>query len=198
MTTIITRLYADHATAEHVADELRASGLTPDAIDVITGDDSTRAMRAARMSKAFTAAYAPGVAAGHALLVVRVPFNPIGAARRVAEIVDETPSHKVGLARESEYIRERLQDRYWSGILHDHPRFLSQDMGPGNARVRGTMSGALGMRLLSPYKERRSAGSYHILPGPKVITGRTKTSAIRGGGTPLSTLLGWRTISKRA
>jgi len=196
MTTIITRLYADTATASHVADQLRTAGMASDAMDVISGADATAAMRAARMSKVFAAAYAPGAAAGHAVLVVRVPFNPIGAVLRVTEIVDATPSHKVGLARESEYIRERLQDRYWSGIMKDHPRFFSQDIVPGLSRVRGTVSAAFGLRLLSPYTERRSAGSYHILPGTKVITGRTKTSAIRGGGT-MSSLVGWRTISTR-
>ena len=197
MTTIITRLYADRATADQVAGTLQASGLAGDAIDVITGGDAVAAMRAARMSKASAAAYGPGVAAGHALLVVRAPFNPMGAARKVAEIMDATPSHKVGLARESEYIREQLDDRHWSSILKDHPRFFSQDMIPGFGRMRGTVSGAFGLRLLSAHKERRSAGSYHILPGAKVISGRTTTSAIRGGGTPLSTLLRWRTVSSR-
>lgn len=200
MTTIITRLYADRQTAEHVAGILHAAGLSGSDMDIVTrdGDDPAAQMGAARMGRQSAAAYGEGVARGHALLVVRAPFNPMGAARRITQMMDETPSHKVGLARESEYIRETLKDKYWSSILTDHPRFFSQDIIPGFGGVRGTVSGAFGFRLLSAHRDRRSAGSYHILPGAKVSAQRTRTSAISGGGTPLSSLLGWRTISKRS
>ena len=198
MTTIITRLYADHATASLVAGKLAAAGFPASAMDIITGQGGEGAIRAARASATTAASYAAAVANGHALLVARAPFNPIGAARTVTEIMDETPSIKVGLARESEYVRETIKPQYWSSILKDHPRFFSQDLAAIDSRLRGRVSDAFGFRTLLRNVNKTSAvgRSRHMLPGVKVFTPRERTSAIRGG-MRISDLIGWRTISLR-
>ena len=86
MTTIITRLYKDLATAQGVASDLTSAGHLAGNIAVISrdgaGTDEAR-MLEARVPKASVAAYAPGIAKGAALLVVRAPFAPIGTARHV-------------------------------------------------------------------------------------------------------------------
>ena len=55
---------------------------------------------------ASAAAYAPAVAEGRALLVVRAPFAPVGTARHAIKTVNRYPALSVGLEDEDVYIRE--------------------------------------------------------------------------------------------
>jgi hypothetical protein len=194
MTTVISRLYSDRATAEGVAHALVSAGLSSSAIVLA---DSADGLGHARLSKASAAAYAAAMGGGRVLLVAHVPFNPVGAARRAAEIADTAMSLNVPGAKGNEYVREKATGTAYLHILKDHPRFFSQDMGFIDSRVRGLVSHAFGFRVLSPSRERTSAAgrSGHILPGSKLTAARPRTSAIRGGWK-FSDMIGWRTTSR--
>jgi hypothetical protein len=202
MTTIITRLYPTGTAAHAVADALMEGGHQASYIDIIDHADPA-AMRAARVSDVAANAYARAMTGGQALLVIRAPFSPIGAANSAKAIVGRYASVDAGLAKEDVYIREQAGTDLFQSILPDHPRFFSQDMDPGRGRTRTTVSSAFGMKLLVPYKNRRSvmAGSPHIStkfwPMKLVSANKTKHSVISGGGHPLSRLLGMAVISRR-
>lgn len=185
MTTIITRLYADTATARAVAGALMASGHDADTVDVIARDgasDLAGRMHMARISPAAATLYAAAVQDGKALLVVRAPFAPIGAARHAMKIVDRTASLKVGVADENEYIRETPSAKFSSSVMTDHPLVMSN---PHRNLSHGHVLGA--NPILAP-RERRSAiaGGKHMsrLFWPmRLVSANAKEgrSAIRGG-----------------
>jgi hypothetical protein len=185
MTTIITRLYADMATARGVANALVAQGHGPDTIDVIARDgagDVTDRMRDARVSAAATAAYAPGVSGGNALLVMRAPFAPMGAARNAMKTVDRTPSIKVGLATENDYVREQPVVMREGLVMTSHPLLMTN---PHRSMSHGHI---LGSNPLRPHRTGRSAiaGGKHMsrMFWPmRLVSAQAKegTSAIRGG-----------------
>jgi hypothetical protein len=193
MTTIITRLYPDAATAQSVAAHLSAAGHPARTMDVITaGGDLHARLAAAGVSDVAAAAYAGGIGGGGALVVVRAPFNPIGAARSAIDIVDSTPSVGVGLANENMYRRERAKSELYVSVLTDHPRIFSSTVQEG--RDRGLISDALGMRLLSKPKTRTSAmgKARRIMTG--ALTSKTKTSA--RSNFSLSRMLGLPTVAR--
>ncbi len=188
MTTIISRLYDDARTAKAAAADLAAAGFPDDIVHVITRADGPAAMRAARLGAASADAYADGVAAGKALLVVEAPFSPIGAARQAMQIADKYPSAYVAGAVPNDYIAERPRSELITlSILSDHPRFLSQDIVPGLTRTRGRISDAFGLRTLSRYKTRRPllTGTHistKFLPFKLIYRSKRKTSAFPNGG----------------
>jgi hypothetical protein len=202
MTTIITRLYPNGTAAHAVADALMAGGHQASYIDIIDTPNAA-AMKAARVSDTAAAAYANAMTSGQALLVIRAPFSPIGAANSAKSIVGNYASIDAGLATEDNYVREVARADRFLSILSDHPRFFSQDMDPGRGRTRTTVSSAFGAKLLAPYKTRRSAisgGAYistKFWPMRLVSANKTKRSVISGGGHPLSKLLGMAVISRR-
>lgn len=155
MTTIITRLYPDAATAQSVVAALTAKGHLPENIDIIGSGEAAR-LRAARVSAHAAAAYGPALTDGRALVVVRAPFAPMGTALSAMRIVNATPSIKVGLADEDEYIREE-------------PDVIVKDrlMPPGT------------FFMSNPH---RSLPRGHILGSDPIIRGRRATSAMAGGG----------------
>jgi hypothetical protein len=158
MTTIITRLYADSATARAAAHDLMGRGHSDDYISIITGDGGgsvTDRMRALRVGAAAASAYAPHVAKGAALLVVQAPFNPIGAARDAMRALKKHPSLDVGVANENEYLREEMKIETSGKVLQGTVFYMS-----------------------NPH---RSTSHGHILGSNPIISGKTKTSAIPGG-----------------
>lgn len=195
MTTVISRLYDSADTAQAVAGKLHDAGFPADTVDVLT-DGSVEALRAARLSGATSEAIAPHMTKGRALVVVRAPFTPIGAARRAMDIVDEHASVDMGIGPVNEYIREEPDHRrYFSSILSDHRLFLSSDMKPGTGRYHKTMSEIFGLRLLSKNRTRRSAISGGAFMSTKFLPFRLlskrkdrKLSVIRG--RPLSDAMG--------
>jgi hypothetical protein len=196
MATIISRLYKDAATAAAVVAALRGQGYPADTIDLIAGGDGSVKDRIA-------AAYADRIATGKALVVARVGFAPIGAARNAMQIVDGfDPLHVTGAVGD-EYVEDPLRNDLLLSILPGHPRFLTPDLPPAQGSGYGLMSDAFGLRLLSPDRPHRSAmrgGGYmstRILPFPLLTRQRPHRSAIHGGGTPLSTLLGLPLVSRR-
>jgi hypothetical protein len=185
MTTIITRLYPDTATARAVAGALTASGHAVDTVEVIARDgaaDVASRMRAARVHPDAAALYAPAVTGGATLLVVRAPFAPMGAARHAMKVVDRTPSIKVGVGDENAYIREQPTVAMRDNLLHGHPLVMSN---PHRSLPHGHILGS--NPILSP-RTRRSAiaGGRHMsrMFWPmRLVSARAKegTSAIQGG-----------------
>lgn len=183
MTTIITRLYPDLATAQGVVTALTANGHAPSSIDIITkGDGGAEArMEAARVPKASAAAYAPGIAKGRALVVVQAPFAPLGAARDAIKVVNRTASIDVGVANEDYYIREQPKVEISGKVMRGTVFFMSN---PHRALGHGHV---LGSNPILPSKPRTSAiagGAYMskmFWPMKLVSTGRQANSAISGG-----------------
>ena len=183
MTTIITRLYHDAATAQAAAEALQGNGHDPATIDIISGAEGAEArIVAARVAPEAAAAYAPAVAGGNALIVVRAPFAPIGAARNAMRVVDKFPSIKVGVADENRYIRETPSVASRGSVLTDHPFFMSNKHRPmGHGHI-------LGSNPIKPSRPRTSAiaGGAHMSTKfwpMRLISASAKqgTSAIRGG-----------------
>jgi hypothetical protein len=204
MTTIITRLYADKKAAGAVTKALHDAGFPKGTVDVIeAGSGAAAALMAARAGAETAAAVAGKLDGGKAAVVARAPVTPFGAARAAMQIMDDADPIGVTGAAASEYIRETPRGDILLSILSDHPRWFTPDMGPGKGRARGTVSSAFGLRTLSRERERRPAirgGAFistKVLPFPLLKAKSGSSSAMSGGGTPFSTLLGWPTVSRR-
>jgi hypothetical protein len=205
MATIISRLYSDTAAAQAAVAALRGEGYPADTIDLIAGGDGAVAdrIREAGVGPASAAAYAERLTGGKALVVARVGFTPIGAARNAMRIVDSfDPLHVAGAVAD-DYVEDPLRNDLMLSILSNHPHMLSPDLTDTNARRYGLVSDAFGIRVLSPHRQHRSAmrgGGYmstKILPFPLLTKQRPHRSAIQGGGTPFSTMLGLPLVSRR-
>lgn len=197
MTTIITRLYKDLATAQAVAGELISAGHDSATVDVIGRDGADTAearMAEARVPKASAAAYAGGIAKGGALLVVRAPFAPMGTARHAMRVVNRTPAIDVGLADEDVYIREQPKLEKSGKVLHGTVFYMSN---PNRALTHGHI---FGKNPILPAKERTSAirgGAYmstKFWPGKLISAPKERNSAIRGGML-ISSIFGIPTLS---
>jgi hypothetical protein len=153
MTTIITRLYPDAATARGVVSALLARGLDQDLIDVIGADGTGPAehrLRAASVNPRAAAAFAAAITGGKTAVVVRAPFSPIGTARNALKVMDRTASIHVGVDG-TEYIRNSPSVISRDSVMMDHPFFMSNPLRPmSHGHV-------FGLKLLSAHKERRSA-----------------------------------------
>jgi hypothetical protein len=219
MTTVVSRLYSDAATADAVAEALRAEGHPDGHIDVIAGGKDKAALakriREARVSEAAAAAYAAKLGEGKALVVARVPFMPLGAALNAIRTVDRFPSVDAGVADQNEYIREEpredLLPSQSMSIFKGGRRFLTDKVPPGHLvltrknalRDKGTISSRFGLKLLSDDKPRRSAMSgggfmsTKFLPFPLLKPRKGELSVIPGGGTVFSDKLGLSLLSER-
>lgn len=206
MTTIITRLYEELGTAQAVAGELAAAGFPADTYDIITqtGQGSVEdQIMAARVNERAANAYAQHMSAGRALLVVRAPFNPMGAALQAMNIVDTHASVNAGVSNENRYVRERAEPQRFLKIWRGSPRFLTPDWNPG-AKRRGLISRAFGMPLLKRGRVTHSAFkggkfmSRGFWPMPLVVRREPNVDGVRGGTTVFSNLLGWSTIATRS
>jgi hypothetical protein len=184
MTTIITRLYKDMATAQGVAAELASAGHATSTIEVIArdGEGTTDArMAQARVPKASAEAYGPGIAKGGALLVVRAPFAPMGTARHAIRVVNRTAAIDVGLADEDVYIREQPRLEIEGKILQGTVFYMS------NPHRRAGHGHILGANPILPPRQRTSViagGAYmstKFWPMKLLSAPKERTSAIRGG-----------------
>ena len=157
MTTIITRLYPDAASAQAVVAALIGQGHDQDTIDVIVRDgatDLTDRMRAARVGPSATAAYANHMSGnGKALLVVRAGFNPVGAARNAMKVAARFPSLDAGIANENQYLREDASAASTSSIMKSHPLLMS------NPHRTGMHGHIMGNNPISAPREKRSASA---------------------------------------
>lgn len=181
MTTIITRLYSDPATAQAVANALAGQNLNLTSVDIITGNGAADRMRRAMVGADAAAAYAGPVAQGKALLVVNAPFAPMGTALKAIRTVNGFASLDVGLADEDAYIRNepevQLEGRVFTGTVF----FMSN---PHRPLPQGHI---LGSNPLLPSRPRTSAirgGAYmstKFWPGKLISKHSDKLSVMRGG-----------------
>ena len=128
-------------------------------VDVIGKDgegDVMARLRRARVNAVSSKAYAAGIAKGNALVVVRAPFAPMGAARNAIKVLNRTKSIKVDLASEEDYIREQPHIETRSRVLPPGSYYMS-----------------------NPH---RSFSHGHILGRNPIIHSKPRTSAISGGG----------------
>lgn len=189
MTTVISRLYADEATANRVTSELKAAGFPESTMDVFKAGADAATLEGARLDEDSAKAYASVLTGDAALVVVRAPITPFGAARAAMTAADKVTSTRVPGTQENRYITETPNRDLFLGlsILTDHPRFLSSDMNPRANANRGLVSQALHWKLLSDRKPRNSAWSgthfmsKRILPFPLLRSRKPGNSVISGG-----------------
>lgn len=187
MTTIITRLFKDTAGATAAANDLLDRGHGDSTVEVISGGGDaslTDRMRAARVNARSTAVYAPLVAKGHALLVVRAPFNPMGTARDAMRTLDRHPTVAVAGVDANDYIREEpatdVRNNLYTGTVFfmsnphrqmGHAHVMGQNpILPSRPRTSAIAGGAYmstrfwPMKLISTARERRSVtqGTWHF------------------------------------
>jgi hypothetical protein len=216
MTTVVSRLFADAATADAAVAALRAQGHPPGNIDIIAkGPQAAERIAAARVSQDAAAKYAAKLDGGRALVVVRAPFTPLGAALNAIETIDRFESVNAGVADQNAYIRESPSSRFFGlSILKGSPLLLTTKLPPGRLLLSskdaarrdagiGTISSKLGLRLLSRERLRRSAihgGAYmsrKFLPFPLLKRHSDRLSVIRGG-TVFSNALALPLLTRRS
>jgi hypothetical protein len=196
MTTIITRLYADTATARAAAQALIGRGHGEDTISIVTKDGDGSAadrMRALRVSGASAAAYAPHVAKGAALLVVAAPFNPIGAARDAIKALRKHPSLNAGVANEEEYIRESMSVDTSGKVQKGTVFYMSN---PHRTGFHGHILGSNPIIASKPRNSAIAGGAYistKFWP-MKLISARKERSSAMSGGFLISSMFGLPTI----
>lgn len=192
MTTIITRLYADKATAETVAAALVSGGLTGNSITVI-GDADAAAMKAARVPAASAGKYAAAMTGTQALLVVEAGFNPVGAARKAIKIVGRTASIPCGIYDEDAYISESVDPSYAESVIKGGGLMLTNEY----ARLpQGLILSKNPISRNRPKSAVMRGGAYmskSFWPMKLVATPATKRSAIAGGKL-ISSIFGLPTI----
>ncbi len=223
MTTVITRLYADEASAIGVQGRLTRAGFPRYALSVVSGAEGLDVETLkAKMAHALVPAeaaehYATRIAKGASLVVVRATYKPLNAVRIANETFESSGALSSGL--EVEAFRLKTPPDHAPSILKDHPRFLT--LAPGARRTARPVSDQIGWRTLSPRKRRDSVlsvgrrffgdgvvrhrtsrsvlreGSYmsrYFWPMPLVSKRERRLSVIPGGGHPFSELLGWPTV----
>lgn len=127
MTTIITRMYSDEATANTVADGLREKNFPDVLFDVIAGNsDVTGRMATAQVAEAEAGVYGPMIENGNALVVVRAPFAPFGAAQTAMNVMEAGSPMEVAVEKANRYAGSdideiykelRIQHGYWADFL---------------------------------------------------------------------------------
>ena len=221
MTTLISRLFADEATARRAVHRLTFRGFPSRTCTVITDSDTAEArMTRAKVHESALAPYKAALAAGNAVLVVQADYRPLNAARLAREILGKFETLDASGATE-EYKRAWEPERAPS-VMKDHPLFFSVVDIPV---PHGPVTANFGMRTTKPHsnkrplsnkrasrlfwpmpllsKKKRSSSvmrggrtmSAMIWPMPLLSSKPRRKSVIPGGGTPLSRRLGMRTVS---
>jgi hypothetical protein len=224
MTTVITRLYRDEASALGVRGRLSRAGFPRHALSLFSGEQGLSAGELqAKMERALVPSdaaktYAARVADGASLVVVRATYKPLNAVRIANETFESSGALSSGLQTES--FKVKTPPDHAPSILKDHPRFLT--MAPGAVQSVPLVSEQLGLPLLSHPKRRDSVihggklffgdgiirkkrsssvlpeGSFmsrYFWPMPLISRRERGLSVIRGGGHPFSRMLGWPTLS---
>ncbi|MEY1554620.1 hypothetical protein AB3Y40_03210 [Yoonia sp. R2331] len=186
MTTIITRLMPDQATAESAVDRLLFKGVPKRACDVITaGEDAAQRMERATVHPSAIDAYGKALAAGLAVVVVRTTYKPLGAAQLTRDILDGRGALDAGAVTD-DYFAPSQPDKSPS-ILKDHPHILSLPV-PG---PKGPITPEFGVPLLKAHRSKRSvmAGGRRMSRAfwpMKLISTKTRKSSVISGGRYMS------------
>lgn len=218
MTTVITRIFEDEAAARKTAGYLKLKGLPAGAVEVISGGDADSlpdALRKARVHEDAVAPYAESIAKGHAALIVRATYIPLGAPRITRDILARRDTVDMGDVLEEQYYTDPPEKS--KSVLKHHPLFLTARirgggpvMGPKTVIRNRKATSAVGkarsasrlfwpMPLLSR-KERRikvhRGGRYMskaFWPMPLLSHRERRKSVVEGGGPVFSRALGWPT-----
>ncbi len=220
MTTIITRLFPDHASAQKAADRLIFKGIPKrDCTVIAAGDDAKSRMADAQVHASSVDAYARGLASGNAVLAVRATYKPLGAVQLTHDILDRYDTVDVGRVTEEQKLAWKPD--HAPSVMKDHPLFLTV---PG-LTVSGPVTSSFGMRMTKPHRDerpltnrrssrmfwpmklvsqkKRTSSVFHggrhmsrmFWPMPLLSGGERRKSVIPGGGLPLSRRLGIRTTT---
>lgn len=151
MPSIISRAYADKATADKAKAALLAAGYPASAVVVGAGKDAQ--FTASDLGSKGVAAAAAAAESGKGILIVRAPF---GTAYRAGVIADGfSPVAVPGIGNDP-YVMEDSRNRLSQYILLDHRRFATNITDVQN---RGPITAAFGFPLLSTKTRSRSAYS---------------------------------------
>jgi hypothetical protein len=128
MSTIVTRLYEDAAHADAAIATLKAEGFPEDSMSVVEQRSRRSAqdmIEEAGVPTDVAQQYAQHLTASRALLVVRAPFVPFGAARRAIEVADTYPAFDAGVSNENINIPDAPSRDLYLSILPSHRLFLT-------------------------------------------------------------------------
>ncbi|WP_299724661.1 hypothetical protein [uncultured Tateyamaria sp.] len=187
MTTIISRVFPDKASADKAGDRLIYRGVPArDCMVISTQDDEKLAadMDAALIDDSAKKAYAKAVKSGNAVLVIHATYKPLTAATIVRETLAKYDTIDVGDVVDDYYVPDG--PRSAPRVLGNHPLFLT--VRPKRTGYRGRpITPGFGFRLLSARKERTSAirgggfKSRMFWPTPLLSKKQRKKSVISGG-----------------
>lgn len=201
MTTIVSRLYSDAKTAEQAVTALKLQNHPSSTIDMIaSGSGAEAAMIDASVPEGSAASYAKAMSSGSALVVVRAPFTPFGAARNAMATLDEFESMDAGVKNENFYVTQQVHDdllidmkvdrthRYWATW-----KFELEEYGVGKKYPR---SGREHWGSLFGTKPLDYAGKYwgsflgHPLKGAGTYWGSFLGHPLKGAGKYWGSFLG--------
>lgn len=193
MTTIITRLYETQSEAESVTAALAADGFPADSYDIITQTGASSAMEAiegAEVPRASAELYAQALTAQRALVVVRAPEVPFGAARNAVIAVDEISSLDAGVENENVFVSPTPRRELRISVFDNHPRFMTsiyQIIGYNAAgrREKGTLGFPTLLHRRRPASDSIVAGGMlafrTLFPAQTLIRRQRESSVISGG-----------------
>lgn len=144
MTTIVSRLFADMTTAEQAVTALKLQNHPDGNITLIAAADGAHgAMLEAGVPEDSADAYAAAMGPGNAVVVVRAPVTPFGAARNAIDTMNEFDSLDAGVANENYYVTTDAQDDLLMDLKVDRTHRYWATW--GYERKRGRVSDAFGM-----------------------------------------------------
>lgn len=158
MSTIVTRLYEDPANADAVVATLKAEGFPEDCMSVVEQRSRRSAqdmIEEAGVPSDVAQQYAQHLSANRALLVVRAPFVPFGAARRAIEVADTYPAFDAGVANQNINIPEEPNPDLFLSILPSHRLFLTNMLDVRNDLKPRGFSRVFGIPMLSEKPKKR-------------------------------------------
>ncbi|MEP1519361.1 hypothetical protein [Ascidiaceihabitans sp.] len=190
MTTIITRLFQDEATAQDVAERVIFRGVPSRATSVISADtpDLHAKMDAALVHPSAQDAYAKQIKDGRALVVVRATYKPLTAATIVRDMMAQRNAIAVDGVVDDYYMPDGPQRA--SSVLKEHPHFLTV-RSSRTGYAGGPVTVGLGFRLLSERKTKTSAKgksgarSRWFWPMP-LLSKKSRSSSVISGGRYMS------------
>jgi len=188
MTTVISRLYPNEKAAQAVVSALHDVGFPADTTDIVTanhGGNLADAIKATRVASDAASIYAQELKNDTALMVVRAPFTPFGAAREAMNVVDGFDALSSAVTDNNVLVRDEPARELFLSILPNHPLFMTdrREMGRNDGRI----SHGFGWRLLSPRRTKASAMSGGrfmsrlFWPMPLLSQKKNKSSVYKGG-----------------
>jgi hypothetical protein len=183
MTRIITRVFADVADAERAVYRMNMKGVPKRNREIILkGNNAKAEMERAGVHESALSSYSDYLAKGHAVVVVRATYKPLGVARIVREIFDKLDAVQTGSKVVNDHPVAWEPDKSPS-VLKDHPRFLTF---PG-MEMTGHITDSFGFPMLKTRKPKRnlmSGGkrmSRMFWPMPLISKKKRSSSVMRGG-----------------